>query len=199
MARVHAEIDEFDACEVCGRSMLRGERTRAYKTPEGERRAVCDLCRVGVQSAGWVRVDPPSERRPAPNTEERSPRRRSGPLRRSRWAGESPQRRLRRALERFNRSEYRRTVEGLTRSLGEPRVSAVTPAERPEEVRLTVAWELSWYQWAVKLADREITVQALGQGKEVRELNPADRAWNAHAAEDGRLKLSIAGNGGGPK
>ena len=37
--------------------MLAGERTREYLTPDGEPRAVCDLCRTRVQRAGWVRAE----------------------------------------------------------------------------------------------------------------------------------------------
>ena len=110
---------------------------------------------------------------------------------------EPPERRIRRALDRFNRSEHRRTVEGLTRSLGSPRVAAVTPAEAPDQVRLTVAWELSWYQWKVEFADDDAAVRALRNGKEVSELGPADRAWNARAGEDGRIQLRVGSNGDG--
>ena len=121
----------------------------------------------------------------------------SQPPQRRPGGAEPPERRIRRALERFNRSEHRRTVEGLTRSLGNPRVAAVTPAEAPDQVRLTVAWELSWYQWKVEFADDDAAVRALRNGKEVSELGPADRAWNARAGEDGRIQLRVGSNGDG--
>jgi hypothetical protein len=114
-----------------------------------------------------------------------------------RGAAETPERRIRRAIDRFNRSEHRRTVAGLTRSLGSPRVAAITPADSPDQVRLTVAWDLSWYQWEVELTEREIAVHSLGTGTEMSELGPADRAWNARAGEDGRLQLGPSGNGDG--
>jgi len=117
--------------------------------------------------------------------------------RRRRGAAESPERRIRRAIDRFNRSEHRRTVAGLTRSLGNPRVAAITPADSPDQVRLTVAWDLSWYQWEVELSERETAVHSLGTGTEMSELGPADRAWNARAGEDGRLQLGPSGNGDG--
>jgi hypothetical protein len=110
---------------------------------------------------------------------------------------ETPERRIRRALERFNRSEHRRTVAGLTRSLGNPRVAAITPADAPDQVRLTVAWDLSWYQWEVELSEENTAVHSLGTGNEVSELGAADKAWNAWAGEDGRLQLQRAGNGDG--
>jgi hypothetical protein len=108
---------------------------------------------------------------------------------------ESPERRIRRAIDRFNDSEHRRTVEGLTRSLGHPRVAAITPSESPEQVRLTVAWDLSWYQWKVEFSGRDVDVSSLRSGKEVRELGAADRAWNARASDDGRLQLGPGANG----
>jgi hypothetical protein len=122
---------------------------------------------------------------------------RGGGRRRRRGAAETPERRIRRAIDRFNRSEHRRTVAGLTRSLGSPRVAAITPADSPDQVRLTVAWDLSWYQWEVELSEREIAVHSLGTGTEMSELGPADRAWNARAGEDGRLQLRPSGNGDG--
>jgi hypothetical protein len=126
------------------------------------------------------------------------PRKPSAPRRPRRPGGaDPPERRIRRALDRFNHSEHRRTVEGLTRSLGSPRVAAVTPAEAPDQVRLTVAWELSWYQWKVQFDDDGTAVRALRNGKEVSELGPADRAWNARAGDDGRIQLRIGGNGDG--
>jgi hypothetical protein len=115
--------------------------------------------------------------------------------RRRRGAAETPERRIRRAIDRFNRSEHRRTVAGLTRSLGSPRVAAITPADAPDQVRLTVAWDLSWYQWEVELSERETAVHSLGTGTEMSELGPADRAWNARAGEDGRIQLRIGTNG----
>lgn len=199
MPRVDDEKREPEACEVCGRHMLPGERTREYVTPDRDRRAVCDLCRAQAQRAGWVRADyttaaPPTE---APENPERPRRRlrRRGPGGPRRGASESPERRIRRALDRFNDSEHRRTVEGLTRSLGRPRVAAITPAESPQQVRLTVAWDLSWYQWMVDFSGREADVSSLRSGKDVRELGAADRAWNARASEDGRLQLGQRSNG----
>jgi hypothetical protein len=179
--------------------MLPGERTREYVTPDRDRRAVCDLCRAQAQRAGWVRADyttaaPPTEEPEKPERPRRRLRRR-GPGGPRRGASESPERRIRRALDRFNDSEHRRTVEGLTRSLGRPRVAAITPAESPQQVRLTVAWDLSWYQWMVDFSGREADVSSLRSGKDVRELGAADRAWNARASEDGRLQLGQRSNG----
>lgn len=42
-------------CEVCGRTILKGERTEAYLAPGGERHGVCELCFVRAEHAGWIR------------------------------------------------------------------------------------------------------------------------------------------------
>jgi len=42
-------------CDVCGRTILKGERTEAYLAPGGERHAVCELCFVRAEHAGWIR------------------------------------------------------------------------------------------------------------------------------------------------
>jgi hypothetical protein len=49
--------EQFHACAVCGRTILRGERMVDYLTPEGERLGVCTLCRDRAEAAGWVRAD----------------------------------------------------------------------------------------------------------------------------------------------
>lgn len=42
-------------CEVCSRTILKGERTEAYLAPGGERHGVCELCSVRAEHAGWLR------------------------------------------------------------------------------------------------------------------------------------------------
>jgi len=61
-------------CEVCGRTILKGERTEAYLAPSGDRHGVCELCFVRAEHAGWIRESAhgqapqrgprPQERRP---------------------------------------------------------------------------------------------------------------------------------------
>jgi hypothetical protein len=95
-----------------------------------------------------------------------------------------------RAATRFNASEAGRTVAGLVRTLGVPSVSVGAAAGRSDEVRITVAWELSWYQWGVDLSDAARPVVQLGQGGELEQLESAARQWNASVVEGGRIVVS---------
>ncbi len=83
------------------------------------------------------------------------------------------------AVVRFNASEAARTVAGLTRTLGEPRVSIGTAAGTADEARITVAWDLTWYQWIVTSGEREQPVAELARGTELDQLDAAARQWNA--------------------
>lgn len=108
----------------------------------------------------------------------------------------SPRSRLETAIAAFNASAAARTVAGLSRSLGNPWVSVGAAAGSPGEVRVTVAWELSWYQWGVDLNSELLPVRQLDQGHEVDQLDGSARQWNATAAADGSLVLGIAPAGG---
>ncbi len=94
-----------------------------------------------------------------------------------------------RAVMRFNDSEMRRTVEGLIRTLGEPVASVGASAGARDLVRITVAWDLTWYQWGVVLDEESQGVIELGRGKRVGELDAAARQWNASVVEGGRILL----------
>jgi hypothetical protein len=43
-----------EACEVCGRTLLRGERAHPY-IDRGTRRTVCELCTSRAEQEGWLR------------------------------------------------------------------------------------------------------------------------------------------------
>ncbi len=100
----------------------------------------------------------------------------------------SPATRFERAIARFNASEAGRTVSGLTRTLGSPSVSVGDSAGGDDEVRVTVAWELTWYQWGVDLGDELRPVYELSKGFEVDEIDAAARQWNA-SAHEGRVVM----------
>ena len=57
------------SCDVCGRTILKGERAESYLVPGGERKLVCDLCASRAAHEGWIRESgsaelPAARRRP---------------------------------------------------------------------------------------------------------------------------------------
>lgn len=108
----------------------------------------------------------------------------------------SPEARFELALELFNSSDNVRAVASISRSLGEPRVSVGSLSGSSGDVRLTVAWDLSWYQWAVDLTDPDEPVRALAKGSDVEDLDQPARQWNAHADGQGRLHRGAASAAG---
>ena len=209
-----------ETCAVCGRTILAGERVRGYVSADGPR-AVCTLCEAGAERLGWrpegAGYEEPAEApagrrrglagllrrraRPAPDPEP-APKRVSeddpaAAGMRSEGAREevsalSP---FERAASRFNASEAGRTVVGLVRTLGEPLVSVGASAGTPKEVRITVAWELSWYQWGVDLDDELRPVFQLDKGFEISQLDPPARQWNASVIDGGRIVMVAPASG----
>jgi hypothetical protein len=230
------------SCSICGRTILKGERTRTYLTPEGERRIVCELCRSRAESlhwvwaeeaadnppkrdrrrrvslVGWIRglaqklpagdeegaakappasVPPPNSEEPAtvgaslPRSAATDPAARGARVGRAGAIAETGTR-LERAIARFNESEHARTVAGLTKTLGDPQVSVGAAAGSPNEIRLTVAWELSWYQWGVDLGEPTSSVYEIAKGYEVDEIDASAREWNAHVEQGGRIAPGAA-------
>jgi hypothetical protein len=104
--------------------------------------------------------------------------------------GSSAERRLRRAVERFNESEQAKVVSGLMRSLGEPRASVRSVSKKPPRVAVTVAWELSWYRWEVSQDGEEVLVREVAKGDEVAELADEAKEWNAAVDGDGNVRLA---------
>jgi hypothetical protein len=96
---------------------------------------------------------------------------------------------LRQALAAFNASESRRTIAGVSRSLGEPHATmlAVRTAGGDTGARLTVAWDLAWYQWEIGPGERGPEVREVGKGETIDQLRTVDQNWNLQMAEDGTL------------
>lgn len=213
-----------ETCAVCGRTILAGEQVRAYRSPEGPR-AVCELCSARAERLGWRSEedgggDQPfatdsrgsligrfgslfrrHRRRPAPEPAAPEPTQPSpdpaAPGRKTERAAPEPfaASPFERAVQRFNASQAARTVAGLARTLGTPWVSVGASAGSPSEIRVTVAWELSWYQWGIDLGDELRPVFQLDKGLELDQLDAAARQWNASTLANGRIALAAPRQG----
>ncbi len=191
-------------CAVCERTLLMGERaTRFAPNGGGEYVDVCPLCQEIALEAGWVK-----EGSPTTPTVPAERRRRQSPLasllgfRRGAVAEpvadepilrrlSEPELAMVEAADIFNASQFRRTVEGIAKSLGEPKVSIVPLSGVNTEVAITVAWDISWYQYRVTFESAQ-PVRLEQRGHDPDELMTQFMEWNARLASDGRLVPEIA-------
>jgi hypothetical protein len=190
-------------CAICGRRMLMGEQFNRFSPGEGgELVEVCRLCYERAIDHGWTKEG-------APTTPTRTEvHKRRGLLASlfgiSQEAIEEPvlnepiMSRLDEddlimveAADVFNTSPYRRTVGGVARSLGPPRASIVALSGTKAEFVLTVAWDLSWYQYRISLESTQ-PVRLVERGHELQELKQPYTSWNARVEEDGRVVPDVA-------
>ena len=164
---------------------------------------VCPLCAEIAVEHGWLREGSPSL--PAVPLDARRRKSRWGGLlgggRRAEEAPVADEPILRRlsepelavveAADLFNASAHRRTAAGVAKSLGAPQASIVPLSGVSGEMVVTVAWEISWYQYRVS-PDAAQPVRLVERGHDLEELEGSFQEWNAYLADDGRLMPDIA-------
>jgi hypothetical protein len=194
-------VNAVRTCAICERTLLVGERSVRY-SPDGESYVeVCPLCQETALDYGWIKEGSPT----TPVVADR--RRRSwftsffGDTRKPTVEPVVDEPILRRlsepelamveAADLFNESNYRRTIAGIAKSLGEPKASIVPLSGTSSEVVLTVVWDISWYQYRIS-PDAGQPVRLAERGHEPRELETTFTAWNAKLTGDGRIAPEIA-------
>ena len=170
--------------------------------PGAELVDVCPLCIEEALEHGWIKEGSPTT--PLGPPERR--RRRSGLARLLDLGRPAPapvvaEPILRRLSEReqamveaaelFNASDYRRTAGGIGKSLGRPRVSIVPLSGVTGELVITIAWDISWYQYRV-MPDSAQPVRLADRGQDPGNLETPYTAWNARLEDDGRVVPEIA-------
>jgi hypothetical protein len=191
-------------CSICERTLLMGERSVRFSPNGGGTYVdVCPLCQETAIENGWLKEGSPTTPT-IPAGRRRTRFSLSALLGLPRSSAEDPVatepilRRLSEselatveAADLFNASQYRRTVGGIAKSLGVPRVSIVALSGVNADVVLTVAWEISWYQYRVT-PDSAQPVRLAERGHDPSELEGSFCEWNAHIEEDGRVVPDIA-------
>jgi hypothetical protein len=190
-------------CAICERTLLVGERSVRY-SPDGESFfEVCPLCQETALEHGWLKEGSPT----TPVVADSRRRRRLGPLAAlfeprkpatepvvdepilRRLSG--PELAMVEAADLFNGSAFRRTVAGLAKSLGQPKASIVPLSGVNSEVVLTVAWEISWYQYRITPESGQ-PVRLEERGHDPGEVESMFTTWNARLAPDGRIVPEIS-------
>jgi hypothetical protein len=169
---------------------------------------VCPLCQELAIEAGWIKEGAPT----TPTLENGRRRRRRSKRNLTEFLGltrttdeeplaqqepilrklSEPEVALLEAADLFNGSAYRRTVGGIAKSLGEPSASIVPLSGTSGELAVTVAWELSWYQYRVSPDSSGQPVRLERRGHELNELDEGFKDWNAQVEDEGRLVPEIA-------
>jgi len=198
------KVSAMRVCGICERTLLMGERAVRFAPEEGaELVEVCPLCQEVAIEHGWLKegapttpVLPGDRKRRRRGLGERLGLRRetaetvtpAEPILRRLSPGEVA---LLEAADLFNGSTYRRTVGGISKSLGDAKASIVPLSGSAGELAVTVAWDLSWYQYRVSPESAQ-PVRLERRGHELDELEDTFKGWNAHVEDEGRLVPEIA-------
>jgi hypothetical protein len=187
------------SCAICERTLLMGEHTLRFSPDGHEFVDVCPLCGDVALDHGWVReghaVSPALQQNPR--------RRRQKTLWQALLGGREDETEpvvsepiLRRlsddelalveAADLFNQSDFRRTVAGVAKSLGEPKVSIVPLAGVNAETVPPFAGHTPWYRSRVP-PDAAQPVRIADRGHDLAEVDPTYAQWNARFDETGRL------------
>jgi hypothetical protein len=103
------------------------------------------------------------------------------------------------ALEAFNRSDHIERVIAIARSLGDPVVNvAVAGCELPRIVSICVAWDISWYEYEVRLDlyEQTVSVDEALRGDDPRDL-PSSRLQPNAVLRSDRIVLTMQAFGVG--
>jgi hypothetical protein len=197
------KVSTLRQCAICERTLLLGERSVRFSPDEGADLVhVCPLCQETAFEHGWIKEGTPTQPTIAGDR-----RRRRGlveflGLSRSNGATTAPPEPILRRLSEeeisileaadlFNASTYRRTVGGIAKSLGEARASIVPLSGISGELAVTVAWDLSWYQYRITPESAQ-PVRLERRGHELDELEDGFKGWNTRVEDEGRLVPEIA-------
>ena len=191
-------------CAVCERTLLMGEHTLRFSPDGAEFVDVCPLCSEVALDHGWVReghaVSPALQQHPrkrrqktlwqtllGAREEEAEPVVAEPVLRRL----SDDELALVEAADLFNQSTFRRTVAGVARSLGRPKVSIVPLPGVNAETVLTFAWDITWYQYRVT-PEAAQPVRIADRGHDIAEVEETFAQWNASFYESDRLVPDLA-------
>lgn len=204
-------------CEVCRRTLLRGESPTPYLA-DGRRVQVCDLCEPRAIHEGWIREGVAQDAGAMARRRERGsllrrlrgdsgrarrtpvtvtsspvtpdPRPAASPLVEERQVHGVPtndQLKTERAIETFNASGLPQRMTGILRSLGAPVVAVRPSAIEGAIVAITIAWELAWYRFEVDLSDESAGVRPVARGSELRELDAVELEATNALNTEGRI------------
>ena len=191
-------------CAVCERTLLMGEHMLRFSPDGHEFVDVCPLCSETALDHGWVR-----EGHAVSRALQQHPRRRrqktlwqtllgardeeaepvlTDPILRRLSDDELA---LVEAADLFNQSTFRRTVAGVAKSLGQPRVSIVPLPGVNAETVLTFAWDITWYQYRVT-PEAAQPVRIADRGHDTAEVEETFAHWNASFDDSDRLVPDLA-------